>query len=520
MKNMLYNWEFSQGDVWAIAAVFAIFYAIYSLNDYFRIVRFVLTLGGPPTIPLIGNAYIVADETLMHQMSHTAYNQYGPIFRIWMTAFPAVVLFEPADIQVVLSSSKHLKKTFIYRMLHNFIGDGLITSESDRWKTHRKLLQPAFHLQILERFTNSFAECADHLVNQIDNSVKENVNLTKFVNDSVINILNETVLGVTLASKKLKKEDESPFRKGQVIAPYRIVHPWLLVNWIYDKTAYGQQENAHQAELFDICRKMIGEKREAMRKRRSTILDEDRGDDDATRKTSLLEFMVEVSEKNPTFDENDIINECCTFMLAGQDSVGSAVAITIFLLAANPEWQNKCVRELTEIFGDDPRSPNIKDLKDMRCLEMCIKESLRLYPSVPAFARKLGEDTRVGKHVIPAGCDVFVSPYATHRLPHHFPDPHTFNPARFDPQSSEKRHPYAYIPFSAGPRNCIGYKFAMLEMKAMISAILRKFQLHPVPGKEEIRPKFRLTLRIQGGLWVNFKTRPVSVTSEISNDAI
>ncbi|XP_046604912.1 probable cytochrome P450 4aa1 [Neodiprion virginianus] len=503
---MLCICDFNENGAWACVAVLVVIYAIYAFRNYFRIVRFILTLSGPPALPLVGNAYLATDKTLLQQMSHTAYDMYGPIFRIWLTVFPAVVLFEPADIQVILSSSKHLEKTYFYRMLHNFVGDGLITSEGDRWKIHRKILQPAFHLNILDRFTDTFAECANHLVQGIINSGEKNVNLTKFVNDAVIDILNETILGVTLVSKKQMQmeEEESPFRKGQVVAPYRMVHPWLLVNWIYEMTATGQRENAHRAELFMTCKKMIAEKREVIRKTKSKIISEV---DDPQRKTSMLEFMVEVSEKNPSFTEDDIVNECCTFMLAGQDSVGSAVAITMFLLATHHEWQQKCVQELEDIFEADSRSPTMKDLREMRCLEMCIKESLRLYPSVPTFARKLGEDTKVGNYVIPAGCDVFVAPYATHRLPHHYPDPHTFDPTRFDPDNSEKRHPYAFFPFSAGPRNCIGYKFAMLEMKALISAVLRNFHLSPIPGKEEVRPKFRLTLRAQGGLWVNFRPR-------------
>lgn len=137
--------------------------------------------------------------------------------------------------------------------------------------------------------------------------------------------------------------------------------------------------------------------------------------------------------------------------------------------------------------------------------------------------------------MIPAGCSVLISPYSTHRLPHHFPEPEAFKPERFNSENSEKRHPYAYIPFSAGPRNCIGKdtlscqkflyfsyrdkllfiicyissgnKFAMLEMKSMISAILRRCRLESIPGKEEVRPKFRMTIRAQGGLWVKVVAR-------------
>lgn len=180
--------------------------------------------------------------------------------------------------------------------------------------------------------------------------------------------------------------------RGQVMMPYRFGRPWLLIDWIYRLTAAGKSEEQQQKNLFDYCLKKMKDKREFLRKTGSLT-----GDDRATRKMSLLEYMVEISEKNPWFTERDIIEECCTFMLAGQDSVGTAIAMTLFLLANNPKWQEKCVTELNGIFGDDRRSPTMQDLSEMKCLDMCIKESLRLYPSVPLFARTLGEDVRIGE---------------------------------------------------------------------------------------------------------------------------
>lgn len=262
------------------------------------------------------------------------------------------------------------------------------------------------------------------------------------------------------------------------MVPYRFARPWLLIDWIYRLTAAGKSEKRQQKDLFDFCFKKMKEKREFLRENGSFVIDNETS---STRKMSLLEYMVEINEKNPCFTERDIIEECCTFMLAGQDSVGTGTAMTLFLLANNFQWQERCIAELNDIFGDDNRLPTMQDFKKMKCLDMCIKESLRLYPSVPLFARTLGQDVRVGKiyernfninyiikclffpyyagkHVIPAGCGVFILPYCTHRLPHHFPDPNDFKPERFSPENSEGRHPYAYIPFSAGPRNCIGEK--------------------------------------------------------------
>lgn len=172
--------------------------------------------------------------------------------------------------------------------------------------------------------------------------------------------------------------------------PYRVARPWLLIDWIYQLTAAGKSEKRQQKDLFDFCLKRMREKRE------KNCLVTDNGND-VIGKVSLLEYMVEMNEKNPNFTERDIIEECCTFMLAGQDSAGTATAVTLFLLANYPKWQKRCVTELNEIFGDDARLPTMQDLEEMRCLEMCIKESLRLYPSVPLFARTLGQDVRIGK---------------------------------------------------------------------------------------------------------------------------
>lgn len=222
----------------------------------------------------------------------------------------------------------------------------------------------------------------------------------------------------------------------------------------------------------------------------------------------LLDYMIDISRNNPDFTDNDIINEACTFMLAGQDSVGAAVAFCLFLLAQNPEYQDKCVSELNDIFENDhERTPTMKDIREMRYLEQCIKETLRLYPSVPLIARRISEGIPVGKYKLPAGSNIFILPYATHRLPHIYPDPERFDPDRFAPELVEARHPLSFIPFSAGPRNCIGHRFAIIEMKTIVSTVLRHYELLPVAGKTKIEPMFRITVRAAGGLWVQLQPR-------------
>ncbi|XP_011312188.1 probable cytochrome P450 4aa1 [Fopius arisanus] len=477
-------WERVVSNPWIIPVILIIICGIWRLKNYLRAVTMVLTMNGPKIVPFLGNTGYLYDDNLLKTMSHMAYAMYGSSFRLWVTVLPFVVLLEPQDIQQVLGSSKHTDKVLFYKLLHNFLGKGLITSDVLTWRAHRKILQPIFHVNVLEQFVRIFNNSAGSLVKCLEESRDLGIDITRVVNDSVYEILNETVLGNTNKSEI----SSSPFRRGQLLFSYRLTHPWLLLEWIYRRTSLGMCEQNHRKDLTLACQKVLKSPKNSA-------------------SISLLKLMIEAKEKHQNFSNEDIINECCTFMLAGQDSVGSAVALSLFMLAKHKKWQGKCHQELERIFRGDERQPTLGDLREMRYLEMSIKETLRMYPSVPFFARTLGEDIQVGSRIIPKGCGILIMPYSTHRLPHHYPNPHEFNPERFNSENSSKRHPYAYLPFSAGPRNCIGYKFAMLEMKAIISAVLRRFHLDIAPGREEITPKFRVTVRVKGGVWIKAHPR-------------
>lgn len=126
----------------------------------------------------------------MMEEASTAYERYGPIARIWLTLLPTFVILEPEHIQAVLSSSKHTGKLFVYRFMHNFLGKGLITSSGDEWLQHRRLLQPSFHLSILDKFIDSFADGADAFVNRIKERGAAPINITELVNECVLDVLN------------------------------------------------------------------------------------------------------------------------------------------------------------------------------------------------------------------------------------------------------------------------------------------------------------------------------------------
>ncbi|XP_060657276.1 probable cytochrome P450 4aa1 [Drosophila nasuta] len=484
-------------SVLVLLALLLTVYTFYSeLCSYLRSVLLSLRLQGPPSWPLIGNTMLIKEKDLMQNRAANAFTLYGSLIRIWVLFLPFFVVLEPEDLQVILSSKKHTNKVFIYKLMHNFLGEGLITSSGSKWSTHRKLIQPAFHHSLLYKFIDTFVDASQSLNEILDASaINKDINIAHYMNNCVVDILNEAVLGVPIKKKGLGLMEDSPFRKGKLMIPTRFLHPWLLFESVYKFTSLASDELNQKKRLNDFTRMMIKQRRQLMA---------EAGNNNVERKC-LLDSMIEISDANEDFTEEDIVNEACTFMLAGQDSVGASVAFTIFLLTQNADCQDKCREEVLRIFGQSNRAPTMNDLHEMRYLEMCIKESLRLYPSVPVIARQLGEEVRLGGHSLPAGSNVFICPYSTHRLPHIYPEPNKFKPERFTAEEVEKRHSCAFLPFSAGPRYCIGNRFAILEMKTILSRLLRSYQLIPVPGKTTAEETFRVTLRASGGLWVRLR---------------
>uniref|UniRef100_A0A671LEK1 aromatase n=1 Tax=Sinocyclocheilus anshuiensis TaxID=1608454 RepID=A0A671LEK1_9TELE len=189
-------------------------------------------------------------------------------------------------------------------------------------------------------------------------------------------------------------------------------------------------------------------------------------------------------------------------MFEGHDTTAASMNWALHLIGSHPEVQKAVQAELQEVFD---RHVGVEDLKKLRCLECVIKESLRIFPSVPLLLLLCCSVADGFK--VPKGVNAVIIPYALHRDPRYFPEPEEFRPERFLPENSKGRHPYAYIPFSAGPRNCIGQRFAMMEEKVVLATILRHFDVEACQSREELRPLGELILRPEKGIWIKLQRR-------------
>ncbi|XP_064256709.1 LOW QUALITY PROTEIN: leukotriene-B4 omega-hydroxylase 3-like [Passer domesticus] len=213
-----------------------------------------------------------------------------------------------------------------------------------------------------------------------------------------------------------------------------------------------------------------------------------------------------MDENGHTLSDEDIAAEADTFMFEGHDTTASGLAWLFYNLAGHPEHQERCRQEVQELLaGRDTADIEWEDLSQLPFTTMCIKNSLRLHPPVTAVSQCCTEDIplRDGLAIpIPPGVICWMSIYRTHHNPDLWPEPEVFNPLRFSPENSKRWSRLSFIPFSAGPRNCIGQSFAMAEMKVAVALTLSRFALRRDTARPPPRRKPELILRAEDGLWL------------------
>lgn len=226
---------------------------------------------------------------------------------------------------------------------------------------------------------------------------------------------------------------------------------------------------------------------------------------------SFLDMLLLARVDGKPLSHFDIREEVDTFMFEGHDTTTSGITFTVYHLAMNPDIQQKVFNEVSSIMGNDPSTAfTYNNLQDFKYLEMVIKESLRLHPSVPVIGRRPLETIQIQGVDIPPGIDINIPIYAIHRNPKLFPDPLKFDPERFTDEGQAGRGPYDYIPFSAGNRNCVGQRFAMLEIKAVISTIIRNFKVVATDRTKSMDYGADLVLRPVDGIYAKLEKRDYS----------
>ncbi|XP_076585043.1 cytochrome P450 4V8 [Chaetodon auriga] len=430
----------------------------------------------------------------------------APLLKLWVGPVPCLILFHAETVEMVLNNPVHMKKAFAYNFLHPWLGTGLLTSTGPKWRQRRKMLTPTFHFSILNDFLEVMNEQSEILTKKLElKAGKGPFNCFSHVTLCALDIICETAMGKKIYAQSNSDSEyvQSVYKMSDIISR-RQRTPWFWYDFVYKYFGEGRVHDKTLEVLHSFTYKVIHEREESIS---STKPDSD--SDQATKKRqALLDMLLNTTDENGNrMSHRDIQEEVDTFMFRGHDTTAASMNWILHLLGSHPEAHRKVQQELQEVFGTSDRPFTSEDLNKLKYLECVIKEALRLFPSVPFFARSLGEDCHINGFKVRKGVNAIIITYALHRDPRYFPDPEEFRPERFLPENSVGRPAYAYIPFSAGLRNCIGQRFALMEEKVVIGSVLRKFNVEACEKRADMQPVGELILRPEKGMWIKLEKR-------------
>ncbi|XP_077994249.1 cytochrome P450 4F3-like [Glandiceps talaboti] len=404
---------------------------------------------------------------------------YSPARVSWAGPFLArIILFHPSTAKALLTTTAPKDELF-YGFLKEWLGDGLLLSKGKKWFRNRRLLTPGFHFDILKPYVTVFNNCASTLVTKWTNlcNSPDSNDLEMFEHISLLTLdsLLKCIFG---QDSHCQTKKQHPYIQGVYsisrLLIDRSLFPPYYINAIYHISPSGFQFRKALKVVHDYTWKVINE-------RKDTLAQEKQDGEKRDKKfVDFLDILLTAKDEDGNgLTDQEIKDEVDTFMFEGHDTTASGISWCLYNLANNPQHQQKCRQEVNDLLKDrEKQEIEWDDLHKLQYLTLCIKESMRLNPPVPVIGRTTTSPlTLPDGRTIPAGYNVTLSMNLLHRNEHVWDKPTEFKPERFTPENSKDRSPYAYLPFSAGPRNCIGQNFAMNEMKIVLSTILHNFEL-------------------------------------------
>ncbi|XP_070563969.1 cytochrome P450 4F12-like isoform X1 [Ptychodera flava] len=461
---------------------------------------------GEPQHWLLGYHYLDPKTYLDVMVDWTNKYKYG--FPVWDSPFTGGFMCTHPDTVKAITSTTEPKDVWTCAFVKPWLGDGLVISKGAKWKRNRKLLTPGFHFQILKSYSKIFIDSASILVTKwSDLPDQDSIEISQQLRLLTLHSLMKCIF--SLDSHCQTKPEFNPY----VTAVYE-VSDLILKRFFnilhyndfiyYNLTADGRKYRRSLECLHNYSRNVIKERKAALEVERATGKVNDR------RYVDFLDILLSAKDEDGKgLRDEEIQDEVDTFMFAGHDTTASGISWCLYNLAKHPEHQKKCQQEIDEFFlKKGSIDVEWEDLNSFSYLTMCLKESLRITPVAPEIGRQLTKPLELPDgRVFPIGMPIWINIYALHRNVHVWKDPEVYDPFRFRQENAEQRSPFAYVPFSAGPRNCIGQNFAMSEMKIVLSVLLHHFEFS-LDDQKPVKPTLGLTLQTVDGLHLCVKKRP------------
>lgn len=367
------------------------------------------------------------------------FDQFGDIYSASVYGTRVYVISAPDYVEhVLLKNWQHYSKGQAIKRIALLLGKGLMVSEGDFWISQRRMIQPAFHRKVIGALTGIISEANRALLADWEQAAQKNspVNVTRDLSRMVLKVVLVSIFGDDYAE----------------VAPH--------FNMLSD-----QPERS--LEFADAFRPLAGAVIRLAVQRRA-----------ANRSCADILGMLMLArdrEGGQVMPDRQLAREIMTLVVAGHETTASVLNWTWYLLSQHPAAEEKLSRELDGFLKNG--FPSLDELPRFAYTRQVIEEAMRLYPPGWLMTRKALKDDYLGEYFVPAGTEIYIAPYLIQRHPGLWKQPNRFDPDRFAPEQSQHRHPLAMLPFSAGPRNCIGEYFARIEMQIHLMMIAPRLRL-------------------------------------------
>jgi cytochrome P450 len=420
------------------------------------------TTGFPPLADMQFD--IGADDDAIHRMTEL-FARYGDIYRFYSPARRADmwVIHHPDDVKrVLVSNHRNYTKGSGLDRVRILLGNGIMTSEGDLWKRQRYMMQPYFHRRVITQFGELVDACNNRFIAKWEAQAArgELVNVTDDMSELTLEIVLQSIFGTDLA-RLAQEMGANPFDivtklpNRDLRFAYRFRQLTKLV------AALIARRRAENIEHFDF-----------------------------------LGMLMDARDKQTgsPMSERELIDEVMTLIVAGHETTASGLNWTWYLLSQNPRAEALLHEEIDG--NPEKPTPSLVEMESLPYTKNVCDEALRMYPPGWLLSRRtIGPDTLSG-HAVPAGTDVLLCLYLLHRHPRYWKEPEAFRPERFDAAHEAERPRFAYMPFAAGPRHCIGETLALYEMYVHLYKVARRYRLTYVPdGPLELEAQINLRTR-------------------------
>lgn len=410
-----------------------------------------------------------------------AAGEFGDVVRFSMGPKTIYFFNHPDHAKHVLTDNpaNYRKGMGLEQARRRILGDGLLTSEGETWREQRRVISPAFRRERIAGYAYVVADAGDALVRRLGAHVGGGpVDLAGEMTALTMDILGRTLFDADLAPLHLLGP---AFETAQEQAMFEMLTLGAVPLWL--PLPRNFRFRAAKRDLEDGVRAVLAARRSGKDERGTDMI-------------SLLTRALN-DEPDGRLRWRGLRDQLVTMLLAGHETTASTLSWTWYLVSTAPDVAAAMRSEAIEVLGDS--RPVFADVARLTYTTMVVQEAMRLYPPVWGLPRKAVAADEIDGYRIPPGADVMICPYTLHRHPAFWPDPGEFRPERFAPGAPPPAHRYAYIPFGAGPRVCVGSHLGMMEAVLVAAMMARRFRFELVRSAGP-DPEPNLSLRLRGGL--------------------